>query len=116
MNPDLAQLLQHNLAASKVTSAPAEELFEAIEAWKQALSIAPTDLTIYIDPDRRTRGNKAHSIEHTVQNLPSLQGRWLECAHTLVSKHSPMASLEELQQLQGCAAIYVVEFLGECKE
>lgn len=116
LNPDLAQLLRHNLAASKVTSAPAEELFEAIEAWKQALSIAPTDLTIYIDPDRRTRGNKAHSIEHTVPNLPSLQGRWLECAHTLVSKHSPMASLEELQQLQGCAAIYVVEFLGECKE
>jgi len=27
-----------------------------------------------------------------------------------------MASLEELKQLQECSAIYVVEFLGECKE
>jgi hypothetical protein len=27
-----------------------------------------------------------------------------------------MASLEELQQLDGCAAIYVVEYQGECKE
>ena len=97
LNPDLAQLLQRNLAASKVTIAPAEELFEAIEAWKQALSIAPTDLTIYIDPDRRTRGNKAHSIEHTVPNLPSLQGRWLECAHTLVSKHSPYGFLRRAE-------------------
>lgn len=116
LNPDLAQLLKHNLPTAKVSSAPAEELFEAIEAWKQALSIGPEDLTIYVDPDRRTSGNKAHSIEHTVPHLPSLQGQWLECAHTVVSKHSPMASLEELKQLQGCTAIYVVEFLGECKE
>ncbi len=116
LNPDLAQLLKHNLPTAKVSSAPAEELFEAIEAWKQALSIGPEDLTIYVDPDRRTSGNKAHSIEHTVPHLPSLQGQWLECAHTVVSKHSPMASLEELKQLQGCAAIYVVEFHGECKE
>ncbi len=116
LNPDLAQLLQHNLAASKLSNAPAEELFEAIEAWKQALSIDPIDLTIYVDPDRRARGNKAHSIKYTVPNLPSLQGKWLECAHTLVSKHSPMASVQELRQLRGCAAIYVVEFLGECKE
>ena len=116
LNPDLAQLLKHNLPTAKVSSAPAEELFEAIEAWKQALSIGPEDLTIYVDPDRRTSGNKAHSIEHTVPHLPSLQGQWLECAHTVVSKHSPMASLEELKQLQGCAAIYVVESHGECKE
>ena len=116
LNPDLAQLLQHNLAASKLSNAPAEELFEAIEAWKQALSIDPIDLTIYVDPDRRARGNKAHSIKYTVPNLPSLQGKWLECAHTLVSKHSPMASLEELSQLRGCSAIYAVEFLGECKD
>ena len=116
LNPDLAQLLKHNLPTAKVSSAPAEELFEAIEGWKQALSIGPEDLTIYVDPDRRTSGNKAHSIEHTVPHLPSLQGKWLECAHTIISKHSPMASLEELKQLQGCTAIYVVEFLGECKE
>ncbi|NDD35797.1 MAG: hypothetical protein EBZ26_05785 [Flavobacteriia bacterium] len=116
LNPDLAQLLQHNLPTAKVSSAPAEELFTAIEAWKQALSIGPEELTLYVDPDRRASGNKAHSIEHTVPHLPSLQGQWLECAHTVISKHSPMASLEELKQLQGCAAIYVVEFLGECKE
>lgn len=116
LNPDLAQLLQRNLAASKVSCAPAEELFEAIEAWKQVLSISPTDLTLYVDPDRRASGNRARSLEHTLPHLPSLQGQWLECAHTLVSKHSPMASLEELKQLQSCAAIYVVEFLGECKE
>ena len=116
LNQDLAQLLQHNLPNTKVSSAPAEELFTAIEAWKQALSIGPEDLTLYVDPDRRANGNKVHSIEHTLPNLPSLQGQWLGCAHTLISKHSPMASLEELQQLQGCAAIYVVEFHGECKE
>jgi len=116
LNPDLAQLLKHNLPTAKVSNAPAEELFEAIEGWKQALSIGPEDLTIYVDPDRRTSGNKAHSIERTVPHLPSLQGQWLECAHTIISKHSPMASLEELKQLQDCTAIYVVEFLGECKE
>ncbi|MCH1402031.1 MAG: hypothetical protein L7U78_05845 [Schleiferiaceae bacterium] len=116
LNPDLAQLLQHNLPNLKVSSAPAEELFGPIEAWKQALNIGPEDLTLYVDPDRRTSGNKAHSIEHTVPHLPSLQRQWLECAHTIISKHSPMASLEELKQLQGCTAIYVVEFLGECKE
>jgi len=116
LNSDLAQLLEYNVPESKVTNAPAEKLFKAIEAWKQALNIAPEDLTLYVDPDRRASGNKAHSIEHTVPHLPSLQGEWLECAHTLVSKHSPMASLKELKKLQGCAAIYVVEFLGECKE
>jgi hypothetical protein len=116
LNQDLAQLLRHNLPTAKVSSAPAEELFTAIEAWKQDLGIGPEDLTIYLDPDRRASGNKAHSIEHTVPHLPSLQGQWFECAHTVVSKHSPMASLAELKQLQGCADIYVVEFLGECKE
>ena len=116
LNPDLAQLLQHNLPTTKVTSAPAEELFTAIEAWKQALGIDAENLTLYVDPDRRASGNKAHSLEYTVPHLPSLQGQWLECAHTLVSKHSPMASLEELKQLQDCAGIYVVEFHGECKE
>lgn len=116
LNPDLAQLLGHNLPTTKVSSAPAEELFDAIEAWKQAHGIAPSALTLYVDPDRRASGNKAHSLEHTVPHLPSLQGQWLECAQTLVSKHSPMASLEELKQLQDCAAIYVVEFQGECKE
>jgi hypothetical protein len=116
INPELANLLQYNLPTSKVSKQPAEELFEAIEAWKQAHGIAPGELTIYLDPDRRTSGHRAHSIEHTVPNLPSLQSKWLECAHTLVSKHSPMASLEEFKQLQGCAAIYVVEYQGECKE
>ena len=116
LNQDLAQLLRHNLPTAKVSSAPAEELFTAIEAWKQDLGIGPEDLTIYLDPDRRASGNKAHSLEHTVPHLPSLQGQWLECAHTVVSKHSPMGPLEELKQLQGCADIYVVELLGECKE
>jgi len=116
IDPDLAQLLQHNLPNAKVSIAPAEELFEAIEAWKQALHIDPEDLTLYVDPDRRVSGYKVHSLEYTEPHLPSLQGPWLECAHTLVSKHSPMAPLEELKQLRGCSAIYVVEFQGECKE
>ena len=116
LDTDLAQLLRHNLPNTKVSSAPAEELSEAIVAWQQAHSIAPTELTIYLDPDRRASGHKAHSIEHTVPHLPSLQTKWLKCGHTLISKHSPMASLEELKQRQGCVAIYVVEYQGECKE
>ncbi|MGB0194092.1 MAG: hypothetical protein ACPF8Z_02730, partial [Schleiferiaceae bacterium] len=72
LNQDLAQLLRHNLPTAKVSSAHAEELFTAIEAWKQDLGIGPEDLTIYLDPDRRASGNKAHNLEHTVPHLPSL--------------------------------------------
>ncbi len=116
LNADLARLLAHNLPAVKITNAPAEELMNELEQWKKEHQISAEALTIYVDPDRRATGNKAHSITQTVPHLPSLQKQWLESAHNVLSKHSPMASLEELQQLEGCATIYVVEYQGECKE
>ena len=116
LNEELAQLLKHNLPNVNISNAPAEELMKELEQWKKEHKISAEALTIYVDPDRRANGNKAHSIDDTVPHLPSLQSLWLECAHTLLSKHSPMASLEELKQLQACALIYVVEYQGECKE
>ena len=113
-NSDLAKLLSVNLPNAHVVGDSFQ--IDLLDQWIAEIGVQKQDLCIYLDPDRRVSGVPSFSLSDTVPNLPNIQSALLERANTVLSKHSPMASLAELQGLDHVRSICVVQDGGECKE
>lgn len=116
LDPGLSQLLKVNLKNTEHTATTAEAALPDLKRWLQEKNIAPSEVTIYLDPDRRTGAGKSVALQDASPNVVILQHEFLKLSHTLLTKHSPMVDLKALHELEYLCEIHVVEYQGECKE
>ena len=116
LDPGLSQLLKVNLKNTEHTATTAEAALPDLKRWLQEKNIAPSAVTIYLDPDRRTGAGKSVALQDASPNVVILQHEFLKLSHTLLTKHSPMVDLKALNELEYLCEIHVVEYQGECKE
>ena len=114
VNPELARLLEHNLSNTTVLAKEAD--LNDLDRWIRALNIAPADLTIYLDPDRRAAGKRTFGIDEGTPNLLDIQKELLERCSKVIAKHSPMLDLNATVDLHQLSEIIIVQRNGECKE
>ena len=114
-NLGLAQLLEHNLTASKVISS--EFNFDDLDDWIKRENIHTNELEVYLDPDRRSNDRRSFSILEGAPNLVSIQGDLLTRCAKIIAKHSPMVDLNEIESLLlNLSEIHIIQYQGECKE
>ena len=114
-NLGLAQLLKHNLTASKVISS--EFNFDDLDDWIKRENIHTNELEVYLDPDRRSNDRRSFSILEGAPNLVSIQGDLLTRCAKIIAKHSPMVDLNEIESLLlNLSEIHIIKYKGECKE
>ena len=114
-NLGLAQLLKHNLTASKVISS--EFNFDDLDDWIKRENIHANELEVYLDPDRRSNDRRSFSILEGAPNLVSIQGDLLTRCAKIIAKHSPMVDLNEIESLLlNLSEIHIIQYQGECKE
>ena len=114
-NLGLAQLLKHNLTASKVISS--EFNFDDLDDWIKRENIHTNELEVYLDPDRRSNDRRSFSILEGAPNLVSIQGDLLTRCAKIIAKHSPMVDLNEIESLLlNLSEIHIIQYQGECKE
>ena len=116
LDPGLSQLLEVNLKNTKHTTATAEAVLPDLKRWLHEKNVTPSEVTIYLDPDRRTGAGKSVALQDASPNVVILQHEFLKLSHTLLTKHSPMVDLKALHELEYLCEIHVVEYQGECKE
>ncbi len=116
LDPGLSRLLEVNLKYATHTSGTATSVLPKLKRWLQEKNIAPSEVTIYLDPDRRTGAGKSVALQDASPNVVILQHEFLKLSHTLLTKHSPMVDLKALHELEYLCEIHVVEYQGECKE
>ena len=114
-NRPLARLLKHNLPEADVI--PGAFQAQKLKDWISTHDIASNELTIYLDPDRRSSNKKTFSIAEGTPNLIDLQERLLNLSACVVAKHSPMLDLKAcMLELQNLHELVIVQYQGECKE
>lgn len=114
-NQGLAALLQHNL--KKATIAPTPFELSTLENWMLENNVQQSELTVYLDPDRRANQSRTFAIEQGTPNLIEIQGDLLGLATKVITKHSPMVDIHQcVRQLDGLHSIHVIQHQGECKE
>ena len=114
-NLPLARLLEHNLPAADVIPGAFE--IQNLKDWISIYNIKPNELTIYLDPDRRSSNKKTFSIAEGTPNLIELQRELLNLSACVVAKHSPMLDLKAcMYELQNLHELVIVQYQGECKE
>ena len=106
----LCEAAQHNFEALGADN------IEVVEG--DALSVAPSADTIYLDPARRAQnGSRVYDLEDCEPNVVALRDELLARCRRLVVKISPMADLKRvLRQVPGISEVHVVAVKGECKE
>ena len=106
----LCEAARHNFEALHVDNV------EIVEG--DALSVAPSADTIYLDPARRAmNGSRVYDLEDCEPNVVTLREELLGRCCRLVVKISPMADLKRvLRQMPGISEVHVVAVKGECKE
>lgn len=114
-NQGLAALLKHNLKKSTIVPTPFE--LKTLENWIKENNVHQSELTVYLDPDRRVNKTRTFAIEEGTPNLIDIQGDLLALAARVITKHSPMVDiLQCTRKLVGLKRIHVVQHQGECKE
>ena len=114
-NRPLARLLKHNLPEADVI--PGAFQAQKLIDWISTHDIASNELTIYLDPDRRSSNTKTFSIAEGTPNLIDLQEELLNLSACIVAKHSPMLDLKAcMHELQNLHELVIVQYQGECKE
>ncbi len=114
-NPSLARLLKHNL--SKADVIPSAFELQLLKDWISAHHIETDELTVYLDPDRRTSHKRTFGIAEATPNLLDLQVELFKLARCVVAKHSPMLDLNaSMLELQNLHELVIVQYRGECKE
>ena len=116
LDKGLSRLIAVNLKNSTTASGSAEDALPQLKRWLQEKDISPMEVTIYLDPDRRTGSGKSVALQDASPNIVDLQKELLKLSHTLLTKHSPMIDLAALNELNHLSEIHVVEYQGECKE
>ena len=116
LDTGLSRLIAVNLKNSTTVSGSAEDALPQLKRWLQEKDISPMEVTIYLDPDRRTGSGKSVALQDASPNIVDLQKELLNLSHTLLTKHSPMIDLAALNELNHLSEIHVVEYQGECKE
>ncbi|MEM8895163.1 MAG: SAM-dependent methyltransferase [Bacteroidota bacterium] len=112
-NADLVAAAKHNfreLGADHISCSQgeAEKVLQEIKE--------PIDY-FYIDPARRSKGQKTYFLKDTFPNVVDLQGLMLDEANGYLLKTSPMLDIKlALSELVNVAEIHVVAINGECKE
>ena len=114
----LVQLYAHILPGAEVFETTAEHFLEggALDQWLNAAAVPSEEVLFFVDPDRRAKGVKVAQLKDAQPNLLSLQPHLLNRGRWVLSKHSPMASIEELRELECLKALWVVQWRGENKE
>ena len=102
--------LQHELFKLGHTVLP------ELKCWLHEKDVSPSEVTIYLDPDRRTGNGKSVALRDASPNVVTLQHELFKLGHTLMTKHSPMVDLNVLYELEHLSEIHIVEYQGECKE
>lgn len=114
-NLPLAHLLKHNLPGADVI--PGAFDIGKLKDWISEHNIASNELTVYLDPDRRSSNKKTFSIAEGTPNLIELQRELLNLSACVVAKHSPMLDLKAcMQELENLHELVIVQYQGECKE
>ena len=114
-NVGLATLLEYNL--KKVHVAPTIFDLKTLKNWILEKNIKQSELTIYLDPDRRANQSRTFAIEEGSPNLIEIQSDLLGLAAKVVTKHSPMIDIHDCtRKLEYLESIHVVQHQGECKE
>lgn len=114
-NKALAELLEINLPQAQVIAEPFH--LQALDQWIKDHGIESTDLTVYLDPDRRANHSRTYNISDGTPDLAGLQGDLIQRCKRVVAKHSPMLDIDSLMnQLDHITEIHIVQHQGECKE
>lgn len=114
-NHGLAKLLEHNLKKTQVVSSAFE--LKTLENWIEENRIKQSELTVYLDPDRRAKQSRTFAIDQGTPNLLNIQADLLGLATKVITKHSPMVDIHECtRKLENLESIHVVQHQGECKE
>ncbi|MDG1056068.1 MAG: hypothetical protein P8O82_06940 [Schleiferiaceae bacterium] len=116
LDPGLSRLLEFNLKNTTHTAGTATSVLHELKRWLHEKDISPSEVTVYLDPDRRTGTGKSVALRDASPNIIVLQQELLTLSHTLMTKHSPMVDLNALHELEYLSEIHVVEYQGECKE
>ena len=116
LDPGLSRLLKVNLKNTIHTAGTATSVLPKLKSWLLEKDISPSEVTIYLDPDRRTGTGKSVALRDASPNVIVLQHELLKMSQTLMTKHSPMVELNTLHELEYLSEIHVVEYQGECKE
>ena len=114
-NLPLANLLKHNLPGADVIP----EAFDIgkLKDWISKHNVPANELTVYLDPDRRSSNKKTFSIAEGTPNLIELQKELLNLSACVVAKHSPMLDVKACsQELENLHELVIVQYQGECKE
>ncbi len=112
-NTDLVATAKHNfqvLNANHIscTQGEAEKVLEGIKELVDCF---------YIDPARRSKGQKTYFLKDTFPNVTDLQSLMLDKAKRYLLKTSPMLDIKQaLSELTNVAEVHVVAINGECKE
>ncbi|MBL6868117.1 MAG: hypothetical protein ISQ96_06540 [Cryomorphaceae bacterium] len=116
LDPGLSRLLKFNLKNATHASGTATAILPKFKRWLDEKDVAPSQVAIYLDPDRRSGTGKSVALQDASPNVVLLQHELFKLSHTLLTKHSPMVDLNTLQELEYLSEIHVVEYQGECKE
>ena len=112
----LSKLLEFNLKNATHAAGTATSALPELKSWLRKKDISPAEVTIYLDPDRRTGSGKSIALRDASPNIITLQHELFKLSHTLMTKHSPMVDLNALYELKHLSEIHIVEYQGECKE
>ena len=116
LDPGLSKLLKFNLKNTTHTAGTATSVLPELKCWLHEKDVSPAEVTIYLDPDRRTGNGKSVALRDASPNVVTLQHELFKLGHTLMTKHSPMVDLNVLYELEHLSEIHIVEYQGECKE
>ena len=116
LDPGLSKLLEFNLKNATHAAGTATSALPELKNWLLKKDISPSEVTIYLDPDRRTGSGKSIALRDASPNIITLQHELFKLSHTLMTKHSPMVDLNALYELKHLSEIHIVEYQGECKE
>lgn len=116
LDPGLSKLLKFNLKNTTHAAGTATSVLPELKSWLHEKDVSPSEVTIYLDPDRRTGSGKSVALRDASPNVIILQHELLTLSHTLMTKHSPMVDLNALHELKHLSEIHIVEYQGECKE
>ena len=110
LNEELANIAIYNFSILKLN-------FQAVIKDSNKLEMDDDYDLIFLDPDRRNKETKLIKLTDCSPNLIDIQEDLLNRSNLIVSKLSPMISLQSIiQDLINLSEIWVISYRNECKE
>jgi 16S rRNA G966 N2-methylase RsmD len=114
-NHDLLKIAEHNHHELGVTNIDYHH--STAEEFLNLLSKAITFDAIYIDPSRRSMGQKVFSLSQCEPDLIKLQSKVWQFTNNVIIKTSPLLDIKlGLKELQHVKKVSVISVDNECKE